>query len=124
MIDHGTSPASVHGATTKKAAEPRTAMVRCTPVPDTRGVFILTPPSWFPAVIRGIGHLHLSQSLESGKTMIEQQGKKPADVAERVFQSIADRRSYILPHEELDGAVRDRLERALARSEPEDLFPR
>src|SRR3954449_10985531 len=36
VIDHGTSPASVHGATTKKTAEPRTAMVRCTAVPDTR----------------------------------------------------------------------------------------
>src|SRR5690349_3774800 len=29
VINHGTSPASVHGATTKKTAEPRTAMVRC-----------------------------------------------------------------------------------------------
>src|SRR6187455_167589 len=28
VIDHGTSPATVHGATTKKTAEPRTAMVR------------------------------------------------------------------------------------------------
>src|SRR5688572_21824844 len=36
VIDHGTRPASVHGATTKKTAEPRTAMVRCTAVPDTR----------------------------------------------------------------------------------------
>src|SRR5262245_23878874 len=36
VIHHGTSPASVHGATTKKTAEPRTAMVRCTAVPDTR----------------------------------------------------------------------------------------
>src|SRR5678815_212642 len=36
VIDHGTSPASVQGATTKKTAEPRTAMVRCTVVPDTR----------------------------------------------------------------------------------------
>src|SRR5262245_22201931 len=36
VIDHGTSPASVHGAITKKTAEPRTAMVRCTAVSDTR----------------------------------------------------------------------------------------
>src|SRR5579862_4769771 len=36
VIDHGTSPANVNGATTKKTAEPRTAMVRCTAVPDTR----------------------------------------------------------------------------------------
>src|SRR5437868_1112138 len=48
VIDHGTSPASVHGATTKKTAEPRTAMVRCTAVPDT----LPTSPSWFPVVIR------------------------------------------------------------------------
>src|SRR5262247_3940091 len=36
VIDHGTSPASVHGATTKKTAEPRTAIVRSMAVPDTR----------------------------------------------------------------------------------------
>src|SRR5436190_10300744 len=42
VIDHGTSPASVHGATTKKTAEPRTAMVRCTAVPDTRCELIPT----------------------------------------------------------------------------------
>src|SRR5579862_9107428 len=36
VIDHGTSPANVNGATTKKTAEPRTALVRCTAVPDTR----------------------------------------------------------------------------------------
>src|SRR5689334_236694 len=36
VIDHGTSPASAHGATTKKTAEPRTATVRCAAVPDTR----------------------------------------------------------------------------------------
>src|SRR5438034_386041 len=52
VIDHGTSPASVHGATTKKTAEPRTAMVRCTAVPDTRCEVIPTSPSWFPVVIR------------------------------------------------------------------------
>src|SRR5215831_4033408 len=46
VIDHGTSPASVHGATTKKTAEPRTAMVRCTAVPDTRCELIPTSPSW------------------------------------------------------------------------------
>src|SRR5882672_11484027 len=52
VIDHGTSPASVHGATTKKTAEPRTAMVRCTAVPDTRCELTPTSPSWFPVVIR------------------------------------------------------------------------
>src|SRR5579871_289924 len=46
VIDHGTSPASVHGATTKKTAEPRTAMVRCTAVPDTRRCELIpTSPS-------------------------------------------------------------------------------
>ena len=45
VIDHGTSPASVHGATTKKTAEPRTATVRCTAVPDTRCRLIPTSPS-------------------------------------------------------------------------------
>src|SRR6202049_1120567 len=50
VIHHGTSPASVNGATTKKTAEPRTAMVRCTAVPDTRCELIPTSPSWFPSV--------------------------------------------------------------------------
>src|SRR5215472_14045134 len=36
VIDHGTSPATVHGTTTKTTAEPRTAIVRCSAVPDTR----------------------------------------------------------------------------------------
>src|SRR5437016_5204052 len=47
-------PRRVHGATTKKTAEPRTAMVRCTAVPDTprRCELIPTSPSWFPVVIR------------------------------------------------------------------------
>src|SRR4030095_9137931 len=52
VIDHGTSPASVNGATTKKPAEPRTAMVRCTAFPDTRCELIQSSPSWFPVVIR------------------------------------------------------------------------
>src|ERR1700694_5404307 len=47
-------PPAVQGAPTKKPAEPRTAMVRCTAVPDTprRCELIPTSPSWFPVVIR------------------------------------------------------------------------
>src|SRR5688572_23157321 len=53
VINHGTSPASVHGATTKKTAEPRTALVRCTAVPDTRRCELIpTSPSSLPVDIR------------------------------------------------------------------------
>jgi short-subunit dehydrogenase len=72
-----------------------------------------------------LGRLDLDQyadMLKTGKAMIEQQGKKPDDVAEQVFQSIRERRFYILPHDELDDAVRDRVDRVLARTEPADLF--
>src|SRR5260370_41122269 len=53
-VDEGTSPARGKGAPTKKTAEPRTAMVRCTAVPDTprRCELIPTSPSWFPVAIR------------------------------------------------------------------------
>jgi NAD(P)-dependent dehydrogenase (short-subunit alcohol dehydrogenase family) len=62
--------------------------------------------------------------LQTGKTMMEQQGRKPEDIAEHVFRSINERRFYILPHEELDSAVRDRVDRVLARTEPADIVPR
>src|SRR5258708_163292 len=52
VTDKDTSPASVRGGTKKKTAEPRTAMVRCTAVPDTRCELTPTSPSWFPVVIR------------------------------------------------------------------------
>ena len=52
VIDHGTSPVSVHGSTRRNQPRARTAMVRCTAVPATRCELIPTSPSWFPVVIR------------------------------------------------------------------------
>src|SRR4029079_19727518 len=49
VIDHGTSPANVNGATTKKTAEPRTAMVRCTEGHDTRCELIQSSRHGFPS---------------------------------------------------------------------------
>ena len=47
MINHGMSPASVHGAITKKTAEPRTAVVRCAAASDPcRCELMPTFPSW------------------------------------------------------------------------------
>jgi len=42
-------------------------------------------------------------------------GKEPADVAEIVFESIAENRFYILPHPAWDEFVRNRVESILAR---------
>src|SRR5215207_3684313 len=36
VIDHGMSPANTQGATTKKKAEPRMAIVFCTAAPNTQ----------------------------------------------------------------------------------------
>jgi NAD(P)-dependent dehydrogenase (short-subunit alcohol dehydrogenase family) len=74
-----------------------------------------------------LGHVDLNQfgdMLRMGRAMMEQQGKKPEDIAEQVFQSVRERRFYILPHEELDSAVRDRTDRVLARTEPAYIVPR
>ena len=74
-----------------------------------------------------LGRVDLNQftdMLKMGKAMVEQQGKKPEDIAEHVFRSIRERRFYILRHEELDSAVRDRIDRVLARTEPANIVPR
>lgn len=45
-------------------------------------------------------------------------GKQPAEVANIVFDSIAQNRFYILPHPAWDSMVRNRTEQALARTVP------
>jgi NAD(P)-dependent dehydrogenase (short-subunit alcohol dehydrogenase family) len=42
-------------------------------------------------------------------------GKDPAEIADIVFDAIAENRFYILPHPAWDGFVRDRVEQVLAR---------
>ena len=54
---------------------------------------------------------------EMGKAMLAQ-GKDPAEVADIVFDSIAEDRFYILPHPAWDPIVRDRVEHVLARGAP------
>ncbi len=46
------------------------------------------------------------------------QATDPADVADLVFEAIVEQRCYILPHPELDFAVRGRVEHVLARGAP------
>ena len=46
------------------------------------------------------------------------QGKEPADIAAAVFESMVEKRLYILPHPAWDGFVRSRVEHVLARQGP------
>lgn len=57
-----------------------------------------------------------SGSLQS-RGFIER-GIAPAEVADVVFDAVADDRFYILPHAAWDPFVRERVERILARSQP------
>jgi NAD(P)-dependent dehydrogenase (short-subunit alcohol dehydrogenase family) len=75
-----------------------------------------------PAELGRVDLASYAELLKTGSTMIAQQGKRAEDVADDVFRAIEERRFYILPHAELDEAVRERVERVLARTEPMDLF--
>jgi NAD(P)-dependent dehydrogenase (short-subunit alcohol dehydrogenase family) len=48
-------------------------------------------------------------------------GKSPAEIADQVIQAIRDDKLYIITHPEMDGIIRDRFDRILAR---ENLVPR
>jgi NAD(P)-dependent dehydrogenase (short-subunit alcohol dehydrogenase family) len=61
-----------------------------------------------------------SEMLQMGRAMLAQ-GKPPADVADIVFNSIAEDRCYILPHPAWDGIVQSRLDAILARGTPFEL---
>jgi hypothetical protein len=54
---------------------------------------------------------------EMGRAMLAQ-GKAPEEVADIVFDSIAEDRFYVLPHPAWDSIVRDRVEHVLARGAP------
>jgi NAD(P)-dependent dehydrogenase (short-subunit alcohol dehydrogenase family) len=54
---------------------------------------------------------------EMGRAMLAQ-GKAPAEVADIVFDSIAEDRFYILPHPAWDPIVRGRVDHVLARGAP------
>lgn len=54
---------------------------------------------------------------EAGRALLAQ-GKQPSEVANIVFESIAQGRFYILPHPAWDAIVRSRTEQALARGVP------
>jgi NAD(P)-dependent dehydrogenase (short-subunit alcohol dehydrogenase family) len=54
---------------------------------------------------------------EMGKAMLAQ-GKAPSEVADIVFDSIAEDRFYILPHPAWDPIVRERVEHVLSRGDP------
>ncbi len=54
---------------------------------------------------------------EIGKAMLAQ-GKQPEEIAEIVFESVANDRFYILPHPAWDSVVRQRVEHVLARGAP------
>ena len=63
-----------------------------------------------------------------GRAMLAQ-GKDPADIAQAVFDSMQERRLYILPHPAWDAFVQSRVEHVLARQGParldmEDLLRR
>jgi NAD(P)-dependent dehydrogenase (short-subunit alcohol dehydrogenase family) len=75
-----------------------------------------------PAELGRVDLAAYADLLKTGSTMIAQQGKRAEDVADDVFRAIQEQRFYVLPHTELDGAVRERVERVLARTEPMDLL--
>ena len=49
---------------------------------------------------------------------IVEQGTPPSEIAEQVLGAIREERFYILPHDEFDGLIRERMENVLARTHP------
>src|SRR5262245_39092562 len=60
----------------------------------------------------------IEESALAGAQAMLAQGKQPPEVAEIVFQSIANDRFYILPHPAWDSIVRARVDAVLARNAP------
>ena len=50
-----------------------------------------------------------------------EQGKQPEEIAERVFDAVANDRFYILPHPAWDELVRERVNKILERGDPQRL---
>jgi NAD(P)-dependent dehydrogenase (short-subunit alcohol dehydrogenase family) len=60
--------------------------------------------------------LAVNDRLRAG---VADRGKPPSEIADHVVQAIRDERFYILPHNDFDGLVRDRMENILERTRPQ-----
>ena len=45
-------------------------------------------------------------------------GMSPAEIADQVFEAIRDDKLYIITHPEMDGIIRERFDKILARENP------